>query len=283
MINRLIQHVEFYNTTITDEDKKYGFDWLFSYFVQQILIGGYWANIAAGQFNYTELTARPYDWLSSFSRREGYSQKYFQKSNDDPNIYVAVPIGNMPYYPGLYYTVNAATRTLITSDTKPDGFHICVYKNRFTLTTQEPDDWETNYSKYFVYHSDADYVVNVDASTAPTWEANKYYVEDHSGLFESYQQVTDCPAFFASELGTADNKIPIAPAWAEHTFFTESSGTYTEQTERPNDWFTNYTSYYRREGAEGEYTYYAVAAQMVKIRDHVDHYYSRELIPPSNS
>jgi hypothetical protein len=189
----------------------------------------------------------------------------------------------MPYYPGLYYTANAATRTLITSDTKPDGFHTCVYKNRFTLTTQEPDDWETNYSKYFVYHSDADYVANVYASTAPTWEANKYYVEDHSGLFESYQQVSDVPAFFASELGTADNKIPIAPVWAEHTFFTESGGTYTEQTERPNDWFTNYTSYYRREGTEGEYTYYAVAAQMVKIRDHTDHYYSRELIPPSSN
>lgn len=95
----------------------------------------------------------------------------------------------------------------------------------YILLTEEPSDWDTNYTSYYT-ESSGEYipVVGVD----------------------SYVLTTEEPEDWATKYAT---------------YFTESSGTYTAvegvddyelTTEEPADWVTNYTDYFTESG--GVYT-----------------------------
>ena len=52
-------------------------------------------------------------------------------------------------------------------------------EDAYILTSAEPDDWSTKYTSYYT-KSGASYTA-VTGSSAPTWEANKYYSKIAAG------------------------------------------------------------------------------------------------------
>lgn len=64
---------------------------------------------------------------------------------------------------GLYYKLNV------------DGLNNISTENasKFSLTTQEPTDWETDYKDYYILSNN--HYVHVTGNTAPTWTINTYF------------------------------------------------------------------------------------------------------------
>lgn len=61
--------------------------------------------------------------------------------------------------------------------TESSGDYIPVVGvDSYTLTTEEPADWDTNYTDYFT--EDDGVYTPVTGDTAPTWEASTYYSYD---------------------------------------------------------------------------------------------------------
>lgn len=60
----------------------------------------------------------------------------------------------------------------------------------YVLTTSQPSDWSTAYTSYYTYNSTQNTYTAVSGSSAPTWQANKYY---KAGL------TTDNPGFYVGE------------------------------------------------------------------------------------
>lgn len=64
---------------------------------------------------------------------------------------------------GLYYKLNIDGMDNISTSES----------SKFVVTSTKPDDWDTNYTDYYII-SDGKYI-HVTGDTAPTWAANKYY------------------------------------------------------------------------------------------------------------
>lgn len=273
-LSEKLENVPLYAWGHEDQDDYMPFDWLFSFFAGIVLNGG-WHNIVAGEFHYTLIEHRPDMWTSSYT-------SYFNYDSGQ-NVYNALTPTTIEYHPGIFYTRDAGTGefTIVTeaSATQETILQSYYFQNKYTLRTDEtaPANWETDYNSYLTTTDETPdkWFSHVDSLSAPTWEANKYYVEDASGSVTGYEKVSAAPAFASSERGTPNNPIPGAPAWAANTFCNESGG--APQSEQPADWYTNYASYYRRLGEEGSYTYEQVTPYMYIAKTYSGGYYSRTL------
>lgn len=71
------------------------------------------------------------------------------------------------------------TASLVIDSTKADpdklkALENILYGSDYTLLTTEPDDWDTNYGKYY-QKTDDEFVLVTGSGSAPSWEADKYY------------------------------------------------------------------------------------------------------------
>lgn len=80
---------------------------------------------------------------------------------------------NTAYFKGTYKNISALDA--IPEVTNNDYAFIIVVESAI-LTTTQPEDWSTNYTDYYTYSEGVYYPVT--GNTAPTWEANTYYIAD---------------------------------------------------------------------------------------------------------
>lgn len=265
----------------------YPLDWAFSFFTQAILIGGEWRKIAEGAFTYTSVGNRPYNWSSTFSTY------YMRDPEEIEEIYIPIPTQGMPTYkPNAYYTLAGTVFTVVTDATEPESWALVnignyYYRELFTPVDTEPVGWGTIYTNYFYTDYDTDpsnpkVFKRIAASTAPTFVANKFYVEDTSGSVEGYVQLDATPAFTASEYGNAENMLMCAPVFENDKYCEKiSDNEYQLLASQPVDWYTNFTSYYERLGEEGAYTYDPITGEAILIHPYHGTTYSRSAQPTS--
>jgi len=284
-----VPNIPIWNTT--DSNNYWAVYWLFTFFTENILLRGKWQNICEGEFAYTQITSRPYDWDTNTST-------YFAKNGNDEYCPCIPDEAELPalvwyYRPGMLYSRDdvAGTFALVTlsdADDSPAWTALrngeYYYQNKFTLQAEVPADWDTEWNKYFCTDditTDKRFR-HVNTQTKPTWEANKYYTEDASGAVVGYQQLTTPAAFTQNELGTENNMVQVAPKWKTDTFY-DTDTSQTPQETMPVDWYTNYATYYTRSGEEGSYVYEHVLPNTINFKQYVGPYYSRSLVPHNNS
>lgn len=272
------ESVSFYNYNQKSQPTFLPLDWLFSFFVRKILIGGNWSNIVAGEFQYTQIEHRPNGWEPN-----GYAS-YFNYDSGQ-NVHNPLTATTIEYHPGIFYTYDVATSdfTLVTDATMAQELILqsCYFQNKYTLKTEAeaPSNWATDWNSYY---TTTDTSANkrfehVNTSEAPAWEANKYYIEDPTGEVVGYQMVRAAPAFASNERGTITTPVQGAPAWEANTFSDTDSG--TAQESMPADWYTNYANYYR---ITGETPYAHVLPMNYTFKVYTGPYFSRELVNSSN-
>lgn len=198
------------------------------------------------------LVAEPYDWETNYT-------SYYTKSGDNyiPVTGVVVP----SWQSGTYYAKQTYTNPDLHrfSDDVPDNqdlrfsiygtdsyryvgiddYHILtteepddwetnytdyLYVEDYTVTTYQPVDWETNYTQYF--EKSGDTYTPISGSTAPIWEPDTYYA-----YAKTYKYV----------IGIS------APQWTANTYYKVSED-YTLTMVKPSDWKTNYRRYFYKDG-----------------------------------
>ena len=111
---------------------------------------------------------------------------------------------------------------------KPDDWETnytdYLYVEDYTVTTYQPVDWETNYTRYF--EKSGDIYTPILGSTAPTWKPDTYYMYAKTCKYVSGN---------------------IAPQWSPNTYY-KVSDSYTLTAVTPHDWETNYRRYFYKDG-----------------------------------
>ena len=254
-------------------------DWAFSFFAKTILLDGRWADIAAGHFDYTEITQRPSNWEPS-----GYAS-YFRCEGSAPDeVYYALTPTDVQYlyHPGMFYTYDSGTNTftIVTVESAAQATILNDYyvKCKYTVTVSEPADWATMWNQYYV--TDANGIFShVNTATAPTWSASTYYTIDANGSVDGYEKVTAAPAFVNDEFGSVmENTILRAPQWNVSKFYFDAETGGNQVTTEPADWATTYASYYVADTVDGARTQVAGLPSIFKGQ-YAGPYYTRTLSP----
>ena len=190
--------------------------------------------------------------------------------DDVIDCYYSDPAGT-PAGNGKMYTDAAKTTLLPYPSDAP----------AYTVTTSEPAGWSTNYTDYYTYDSSTEtYTPVPEGASAPTWTAETYYRHntdgdgqkgkiyqdlsasplpvfyrwtgmdfartgsgdappiytgtDTAGLVHGSTHQTDKDRYFLGENGS----------WLQTEVLGAAAPTFTLLAEEPDDWASNYTSYY---------------------------------------
>lgn len=66
-------------------------------------------------------------------------------------------------------TIRGGSATPLSDGSTTNPINIAV------VTTEEPEDWDTNYTDYYIYDSTTNTYSHPAAGSSPEWEADKYY------------------------------------------------------------------------------------------------------------
>lgn len=148
----------------------------------------------------------------------------------------------------------------------------------YTLLTAEPSDWSTNYTDYYTKSGDT-YTPVPEGASAPTWTADTYYRHNTDGdgvKGKIYQDLgaSPLPVFYrwtgngfartgsgdAPPIYEGDTAGLVGPSthqtdkdryflgedgsWLNTSVLGARAATFTLLAEEPDDWATDYTSYY---------------------------------------
>lgn len=144
----------------------------------------------------------------------------------------------------------------------------------YTLLTSRPNDWATNFKKYYTKTSDNGserYMTVVGVDSEPAWKTNVYYNKRFNIHF-TYTELTEEPDDWENKYSNYYvEKSPkgsgeyeqitssAAPGWNTDRFFErsfdigESLYVYDKLTEQPSDWTTSYSKYYKYSEASNSY------------------------------
>ena len=92
---------------------------------------------------------------------------------------------------GLLYQFNIINEYSLIDEQPQDWAtnYTSYYVRSFELTTTEPSDWETNYyTDYYISDGQGGYTLVTEQSTVPTWQANTYYQPIYSANSSSTWQ-----------------------------------------------------------------------------------------------
>ena len=173
----------------------------------------------------------------------------------------------------------------------PAATHTDSYKEAFKLTTTQPTDWSTNYTNYFTKTNNK--YSHVTGDSAPTWAENTYYVGNDS-MFKFCDQILGIEAKYTGSFGNHllvtftpvnsvnvnfSNQYSIVSVYnADILVDSYIEAVYSLTTSEPDDWSTNFGSYYTRTGSEGHYTYNPVTPVQEQAPTWApDTYYNKDL------
>ena len=116
--------------------------------------------------------------------------------------------------------------------------------NDYTPLVDQPDNWTTNFSSYYVKNENDEYVEYT--GVAPDWASATYYSKSDETYTLTQSKPDDWDTNFAKYYTARFNAVTgeTAPAFEAGKYFSNSSTSYTRLYEEPADWTTDYTSYY---------------------------------------
>lgn len=286
-------------------------DWAFSFFAQAVLVGGEWQRIVEGQYEWTAVTNRPGTWDAVIT--EDYttnSLSYFFSADDNkkPNTELLI----VPEYkPTAFWVIRDITLengwklefdNLSGSTVSEWNTTYAQYAFMATFRKLEdpnaPGDWETNYSKYFTINrlshgSDPIegsplLLKHVESDTTPTYAPNVYYVQDNAGTIKAWVRIDRRVAYNSDEIGTAANPVKYAPTFETNKYYKKITAegadpTYQLLEAKPDDWYTNFMSYFTKyDVTESESTYDPVVGSVTTVYASITapgNYWTRSLVP----
>lgn len=186
---------------------------------------------------YVLLTDMPYMWYSSDATKN--YKKYYRKSG---NNYALIDDATAPNFASEDFYVlfnsqpsytNPELHRFVDGDKIPDGqilkfkvagtdsYRYIETEDYYILTTEEPDDWETNYTDYL--YKDGDQYKYVTGISAPPWTANTYYkVSDNYTLtmVKPSDWKTNYRRYFYKDGGTYVRVSgDSAPPWESNKYY----------------------------------------------------------------
>lgn len=286
-------------------------DWAFSFFAQAILVGGEWRRIVEGRYEWTAVTSRPGTWDTVITGDyTTNSLNYFFSADDNkkPNTELLI----VPEYkPTAFWVIHDITLengwrlefdNLSGSSVSEWNTTYAQYAFMTTFRKLEdsnaPGDWETNYSKYYTINrlnhgSDPNtgsplILKHVESDTTPTYAPNVYYVQDNAGTIKAWIRIDRRVAYNSDEIGTASNPVRYAPTFETNKYYKKiavegGDPTYQLLEAKPNDWYTNFMSYFTKyDVSAGESTYDRVIGSVATVYASITapgNYWTRSLAP----
>ena len=116
----------------------------------------------------------------------------------------------------------------------------------YVLLTNEPDDWQTDWSSYYEIVNNT--YVNV-SDVAPEYVPNVYYALTEEGEYEKLTSndppedwETNYMNYYTDNTGT--HVTGVAPEFNEDSYYEDAGVGYEKLLQQPDDWFANWSNYY---------------------------------------
>ena len=240
--------------------------------------------VSGGYFTFDDDTLSSYAGAYIEPKQAGRYFVVLSAKDDANNVYDLVSYVDVVKQVNYSIHLDSVTSLDIYDSTEINAYVVDDEGNKcekdYILTTAEPADWATSYTKY--YTKDAGKYEIVDDATAPAWEANKYYEAKNVKVSILFTSTTpDCEGttytfntagdytfkakvnYAGKDLESGIRKIVVnnvsykwknekaisVQTWSR---LSPNSNEYSLVASQPTDWATSFTNYFTKN--EEKYT-----------------------------